>query len=112
MDWTSKDTIEVIYRLLSVKGVGTVQSNRMLFAVQEKVGTAGELESVLRHQLTEDQQRQFDTYYSLRQHTPDVSYMAVPAPGGDTNLSPVTGDTFGDTNLSPVTTVPCHELFG
>ena len=80
MDWTSKETIEVIYRLLSVKGVGTVQSNRMLFAVQGKVSNAGELETVLRHQLTEDQQRQFDTYYSLRQRTPDVSYMAVPAP--------------------------------
>lgn len=80
MDWTSKDTIEVIYRLLAVKGVGTVQSNRMLFAVQNKVGTAGELEHTIRGQLTEEQQRQFDNFYSLRQRTPDVSYMAVPAP--------------------------------
>ena len=80
MDWTSKDTIEVIYRLLAVKGVGTVQSNRMLFAVQNKVGTALELEHTLRGQLTEEQQRQFDNFYSLRQRTPDVSYMAVPAP--------------------------------
>lgn len=80
MDWTSKDTIEVIYRLLAVKGVGTVQSNRMLFAVQNKVGTAVELEHTLRAQLTEEQQRQFNNYYSLRQRTPDVSYMAVLAP--------------------------------
>ena len=62
MDWTSKDTIEVIYRLLAVKGVGTVQSNRMLFAVQNKVSTAVELEHTLRDQLTEEQQRQFDNY--------------------------------------------------
>ena len=80
MDWTGKDTIEVIYRLLAVKGVGTVQSNRMLFAVQNKVGTVGELEQTLRSQLTEEQQRQFGNFYSLRQRTPDVSYMAVPAP--------------------------------
>jgi DNA processing protein len=52
----------------------------MLFAVQNNVGTAGELEHSLRAQLTEEQQRQFDNYYSLRQRTPDVSYMAVPAP--------------------------------
>ena len=52
----------------------------MLFAVQNKVGTAGELEHTLRGQLTEEQQRQFDNYYSLRQRIPDVSYMAVPAP--------------------------------
>lgn len=80
MDWTSKDTIKVIYRLLAVKGVGTVQSNRMLCAVQNKVSTAEELEYTLRGQLTEEQQRQFDNFYSLRQRTPDVSYIAIPAP--------------------------------
>ena len=80
MDWTSKETIEVIYRLLAVKGVGTVLSNRMLFAVQNKVDTVGELEHTLRDQITEEQQRQFDNFYSLRQRNPNVSYMAVPAP--------------------------------
>ena len=80
MDWTSKDTIEVIYRLLAIKGVGTVQTNRMLFAVKNKVGTAGELEMSIRMQLTQDQQREFDRYYALSQQQPDVEYMAVPAP--------------------------------
>lgn len=80
MDWTSKDTIEIIYRLLSVKGVGTVQTNRMLFTAQNKVRTADDLESVIRTQLSVDQQREFDNYYALRHRTPDVEYIAVPAP--------------------------------
>jgi DNA processing protein len=80
MDWTSRDTVEVIYRLLAVKGMGTVKTNRMLFAVQNKVGTADELETSIRLQLTVEQQREFDNYYSLRDRTPEVEYMAVPAP--------------------------------
>ena len=80
MDWTSKDTIKIIYRLLSIKGVGTVQTNRMLFAVKNKVGSASELEMSIRMQLTQDQRREFDKYYALSQQQPDVEYMAVPAP--------------------------------
>ena len=80
MDWTSRDTVEVIYRLLAVKGMGTVKTNRMLFAVQNKVGTADELVTSIRLQLTVEQQREFDNYYSLRDRTPEVEYMAVPAP--------------------------------
>lgn len=80
MDWTSRDTVEVIYRLLAVKGVGTVQTNRILFAIQNKVGTADELESSIRLQLTVEQQREFDKFYTLRDRTPKVEYMAVPAP--------------------------------
>lgn len=80
MDWTSRDTIEVIYRLLAVKGVGTVQTNRLLFAIQNKVGSIDELESNIRLQLTVEQQREFDKFYVLRDRTPRVEYMAVPAP--------------------------------
>lgn len=80
MDWTSRDTVEVIFRLLAVKGVGTVQTNRMLFAVQNKVGTAAELESSIRLQLTVEQQREFDHYYTLQHRSPEVKYLAVPAP--------------------------------
>ena len=55
MDWTSRDTVEVIYRLLAVKGVGTVQTNRILFSIQNKVGTVSELEMNIRMQLSEEQ---------------------------------------------------------
>lgn len=80
MDWTSRDTVEVIYRLLSVKGVGTVQTNRMLFSLQNKVASVSELESNIRLQLTVEQLRDFDKFYTLRHSTPEVEYMAVPAP--------------------------------
>lgn len=80
MDWTSRDTIEVIYRLLAVKGVGTVQTNRIIFAAQNQVGTVDELESIIRLYLSEEQQRDFDNYYSILHTTPNVEYMAVPAP--------------------------------
>lgn len=80
MDWTSRDTIEVIYRLLAVKGVGTVQTNRMLFAIQNKVGTTSELEMCIRVRLTQKQQQEFDRFYTLNRHTPEVEYVAVPAP--------------------------------
>lgn len=80
MDWNSRDTVEVIYRLLAVKGVGTVQTNRILFSFQNKVGTAEELEMNIRMLLTEEQQREFDICYALSQHTPEVEYLAVPAP--------------------------------
>lgn len=80
MDWTSRDTVEVIYRLLAVKGVGTVQTNRMLFSVQNKVGNADELESSIRSQLSVEQQKEFAKFYTLRHRTPDVEYVAVPAP--------------------------------
>lgn len=80
MDWNSKDTVEVIYRLLTVKGVGTVQTNRMLFSVQNKVGSADELEMNIRMLLSEEQRREFDTCYALSKHTPDVDYLTVPAP--------------------------------
>lgn len=80
MDWTSRDTVEVIYRLLSVRGVGTVQTNRMLFAVQNKVATADELETIIRSQLTFEQQKEFERIYTFRHRNPDVVYMAAPAP--------------------------------
>ena len=80
MDWTSKDTVEVIYRLLAVKGMGTVQTNRMLFAIQNKVKTAGELETNIRKQLSDEQKHEFDKYYELSQRTPEVEYLAAPAP--------------------------------
>lgn len=80
MDWTSRDTVEVIYRLLAVKGVGTVQTNRILFSIQNKVSTASELEMNIRQQLTEEQQREFDMSYVLSQHTPEVEYLTLPAP--------------------------------
>lgn len=80
MDWTNIDAIEVIYRLLAVKGVGTVQSNRMLVAVQNKVQSAHELESTIRMKLTLQQQLEFDRYYTLYHRTPEVKYMAIPAP--------------------------------
>ena len=80
MDWNSKDTVEVIYRLLAVKGVGTVQTNRMLFSVQNKVGTASELEMNIRMLLSEEQRREFDMCYVLSQHTPEIDYLTVPAP--------------------------------
>lgn len=80
MDWTSIDTIEVIYRLLGVKGVGTVQANRLLFSVRDRVGSADELESSIRVKLSLEQQREFNKFYVLNPHFPKVSYMAVPAP--------------------------------
>ena len=80
MDWTSKDTVEVIFRLLAIKGIGTVQTNRMLFSMQDKVSTAGELETMIRALLTEKQLLDFDRYYPLSQQSLVVEYMAVPAP--------------------------------
>jgi DNA processing protein len=80
MDWNSKDTVEVIYRLLAVKGLGTVQTNRMLFSVQNKVRSADELEMNIRMLLSEEQRREFDICYALSKHTPDVDYLTVPAP--------------------------------
>lgn len=80
MDWTSRDTIEVIYRLLAVRGMGTVQANHILFSIQNQVGTTEELEARIRLQLTEEQRREFANYYTLHRRIPDVEYMAVPAP--------------------------------
>lgn len=80
MDWNSKDTVEVIYRLLAVKGVGVVQTNRMLFSIKNKVETADELEMNIRLLLSEKQRREFDVCYALSQHTPEVAYLSVPAP--------------------------------
>jgi DNA processing protein len=80
MDWTSWETVEVIFRLLAVKGIGTVQTNRMLFDVQNHVATPAELEMSIRTRLTQEQRQDFDRYYPLRHRKPDVEYMAVPAP--------------------------------
>lgn len=77
MDWNSKDAVEVIYRLLAVKGVGTVQTNRILFSIQNKVGTVGELEMNIRMLLSEEQRREFDKCYALSPHTLEVEYLSV-----------------------------------
>lgn len=80
MDWTSKETIEIIFRLLSVKGMGVVQTNRMLFAIQNKIETTNELESSIRMLLTSEQRSEFERYYKMSHRVPEIEYLSLLSP--------------------------------
>lgn len=77
MDWSSEEIVKVIYRLLNVKGIGTVQANRWLWSLPHDVENALQLDCYLGRMLSSKQHESFEQDYVLTPHCPEADYFAT-----------------------------------
>ena len=77
MDWSSEEIVKVIYRLLSVKGIGTVQANRWLWSLPHDVQNALQLDCYFGRLLSSEQRESFKQDYVLTPHSPEADYLAT-----------------------------------
>ena len=78
MNWSSEENIKLAYRLLSVKGYGPAQTNRLLWKVCAQVSSMSNVESLIANALSATERETFsndyDLYYSLSN---SVSYLSI-----------------------------------
>lgn len=77
MNWSSDDNIKISYRLLSVKGYGCVQANKLLWALSHSVQTSLQLEDGIKRALRPQDLASFDVDYTLYHTSQGVEYISV-----------------------------------
>lgn len=77
MNWSSDENIRITYRLLSVKGYGPVQTNRLLFSLRSRVADSQQLEKEIELSLKPTDIESFDRSFELYQRDGQVRYMSI-----------------------------------
>lgn len=77
MDWTNKEVIKILYRLLGVKGMGPAKVNKLLYAVKDKVNDVVQLEQIIAGRLNDKQQAEFRQDYLLYDKHPGITYISI-----------------------------------
>lgn len=77
MNWSSDDNIKITYRLLSVKGYGPVQTNRLLVSLSSTVSNSVQLEKEIERNLKPKELEFFERSFELYQHDNMVIYLSM-----------------------------------
>lgn len=77
MNWSSNENIEIIYRLLKVRGVGFVQANKLLSELKGRVHNSQQLECEIKASLKPEVIDSFDRQYQLFQRDGKVRYTSL-----------------------------------
>ncbi len=77
MDWSSIEVIKILYRLLNVKGMGTVRANKLLFGIRNMVNSPMELQREVSARLNDEQIVTFMQDYILLEKNAGVQYISV-----------------------------------
>lgn len=77
MDWSSLETIQVLYRLLAVKGMGPVRANKLLTNLRNNVASAKELQEKICACLNATQTEEFTTDFRIDVDMENLTFLSI-----------------------------------
>lgn len=77
LDWSSYNVVNIIFRLLGVRGIGNVQANKILFAVKDSVANERQLETAIMQFLREPEKREMFMKPLKLELDPSVGFITI-----------------------------------
>lgn len=77
LDWSSLEVVKIIFRLLSVRGIGNVQANKILFAVKNHVVDTLQLEKAIFEELKDSERKDMFMQPFELASNPAVGYISI-----------------------------------
>ena len=77
MNWSSTESIDITYRLLNIRGFGSVKTNKILWSLHTLISTPDQYESLLLQTLSPSEIQMFTTHKDLRSRNQNVNYISV-----------------------------------